>query len=239
MTAVELAIACAAVAIGACAQGSFGFGLGLVAAPVLALTDDEFVPGPLLIVALVLTVLVAVRERADLDWRGVRWAIAGRVPGTVLGTIAVVVLPERGLVILFAVLVLVGVILSAVGWNVAPTSPALFSAGAASGFMGSVTSIGGPPMALVYQRRTGSELRSSLALFFTFGTALSVLLLSIAGEIHADDVGRAAVLAPAMLVGYAVSGYVSGWLDRGRTRTGLLVFSAATSVALLVVELTK
>ena len=238
MTSFEIAVACAVVAFGACAQGSFGFGLGLIAAPVLALIDDELVPGPLLMVALALTILVAFRERAVLDVRAVRWALIGRVPGTVLGTLSVVALPERGLIILFAVLVLAGVALSALGWSIEPTSPALFSAGAASGFMGSVTSIGGPPMALVYQRRSGSELRSSLALFFTFGTALSILLLSIAGEIHLRDVGRAVVLVPPMLVGYAASRYVSRWLDRGRTRAALLAVSAAASVTLLVVELT-
>ena len=238
MTPFEIAVAAVAVAVGACAQGSFGFGLGLVAAPVLALTDDTFVPGPLLIVALLLTILVAVRERAGLDWRSVRWALVGRIPGTLLGTIAVVVLPERGLVVLFAALVLAGVGLSVIGWEITPTSPALFSAGAASGFMGSVTSIGGPPMALVYQRSSGQELRSSLALFFTFGTALSILFLTIAGEIGGDDVGRAALLAPPMLVGFAASHVVSKWLDRGRTRAGLLVFSAAASVILLIVELT-
>ncbi|MEN9505341.1 MAG: hypothetical protein RI958_1267, partial [Actinomycetota bacterium] len=70
MTTLEWAIALVAVFAGACAQGAIGFGLGTVAAPVLAITDDDFIPGPLLLVALVLTCLVAVRERGGLDWRG-------------------------------------------------------------------------------------------------------------------------------------------------------------------------
>lgn len=236
MTPVEWAVAAIAIAVGACAQGTVGFGLGLVAAPVLAITNDEFVPGPLLLVALLLTILVAARERGRLDWRGLRWALVGRVPGTVLGTVAVVVLPERGLIVLFAVLVLAGVTLSAAGWKVEPTSPTLFSAGAASGFMGSITSIGGPPMALVYQHRSGSELRATLSLFFVFGTTLSIVLLAIAGEIHRADIGRAALLAPAMLVGYLASRWLARVLDRGYLRTALLAFSASASVALLVLE---
>ena len=238
MTTAELVVAAVAVAVGACAQGSFGFGLGLVAAPVLALTDDRLVPGPLLMVALVLTGLVALRERGGLDWRGIRWAIVGRIPGSILGAVAVVTLPERGLVIVFAVLVLAGVGLSVAGWDVEPTRTTLFSAGAASGLMGSITSIGGPPMALVYQRRSGPELRSTLALFFLFGSALSIGLLVLAGEIGRNDVGRAAWLLPPMLVGYLASRIVSSHLDRGRTRTAILVFSAVSSVALLVLELT-
>jgi uncharacterized protein len=93
VTGVELAIAIAIVGVASCVQASLGFGLGLLAAPVLALVDDRLVPGPLLIIALVLTLLVALRERGGLDWGGVKWAVAGRVPGSVLGTIAVVASP--------------------------------------------------------------------------------------------------------------------------------------------------
>ncbi|TPW15497.1 MAG: hypothetical protein FD127_751 [Acidimicrobiaceae bacterium] len=139
-------------------------------------------------------------------------------------------------VCLFASLVLGGVVLSAAGWRIEPTSPTMFSAGAASGFMGSVTSIGGPPMALVYQYHTGSELRSTLAVFFVFGSSLSILLLAIAGELHREDLGRAFLLIPAMLVGYVASGALSDALDRKHLRTALLVFSTATSLALLAFE---
>jgi hypothetical protein len=231
------AVALAIVAVGACAQGALGFGLGLVSAPVLALVHDEFVPGPLLMVAFVLTTLVARRERGRLDWRGVKWAVVGRVPGSLLGVAAVVTLPERLLVVVFAALVLTGVVLSAGGWRVEPTPVALFVAGGASGLMGSITSIGGPPMALVYQRRSGPELRATLALFFVFGSVLSIVLLSIAGEIGLRDVGAAAALAPAMLAGYWASRPLGRWLDRGYMRPALLLFSAGASVALLVVEL--
>ncbi len=237
MSAPELLVAALAVAVGACAQGSFGFGLGLVAAPVLALVDSAYVPGPLLMVALVLTVLVTHRERAQLEWHGVRWAILGRLPGNVVGAVAVAALPERHLIVLFAVLILVGVGLSVAGWDVRPTPRALFSAGAASGVMGSITSIGGPPMALVYQRRSGSELRSNLALFFLIGTMLSILALTVAGEITRSDVGRAAVLVPPMLLGFGASRVLARRLDGASTRAAVLGFSAAAALVLLAREL--
>ena len=229
MTTFEWAIALVAVFVGACAQGAIGFGLGMLAAPVLAIMDGDFVPAPLLMVAMVLTILVAIPRAGGLDWFGLRWAIVGRIPGSIAGTIAVVLLPERGLIVLFAVLVLVGVAVSAAGWSVEPTSGTLLSAGAASGLMGSVTSIGGPPMALVYQRRSGPELRATLAAFFVFGSTLSITLLAIAGELHRADIGRAALLMPAMLLGYLASRVLSSVLDRGFVRPVLLGFSAFTA----------
>lgn len=236
MTWWEWCIALSAVFVGACAQGSFGFGLGVTAAPVLALVDDSFVPGAVLLVATVLTMLVAARERS-FDWRSVSWAIAGRVPGSVLGTWAVVVLPKDDLIVLFGVLVLLGVGVSVAGWSIEPRRGALLSAGAVSGFMGSITSIGGPPMALVYQHRTGRELRSSLSLFFLFGSFLSVTLLLVAGELDRGDLRHALALLPAMLLGFAASRWAVRWLDGGRLRPWLLGFSAGTSILLLLTQL--
>ncbi len=237
MNTAEWAVALVVVATGAMAQGALGFGLGLLAAPVLALLDAELVPGPLLIVALVLTVLVARGERGKLDVRGVGWAVAGRVPGSVVGAIAVVTLATDVLVVVFALSVLAGVALSVVGWDVRPTPVTLVTAGAASGVMGSITSIGGPPMALVYQHRSGPELRSTLALFFVFGSALSIVLLTVAGEIDSSDLRRAAAFMPAMLVGFAASRRLGHLLDRGFMRPAILWFSAIASVMVLVVEL--
>lgn len=233
----EWAAAISAVMIGACAQGSIGFGLGVVAAPVLAIVNPDLIPGPLLIVAMVLTTLVMLRERSGIDWRGMKWAIVGRIPGSVLGTALVVVLSERFLIICFSLLVIAGVIMSMAGWKVSPTSSTLFTAGAASGLMGSITSIGGPPMGIVYQRSSGAEMRSTLSGFFVFGSTLSVTLLVVSGEIHTVDLRRALVLVPAMLVGYVSSRWVGRFLDRGYLRMTMLVFSGLTCFAVLLIEL--
>lgn len=230
-------LAIGAVFIGASAQGSFGFGLGLVAAPVLAIADPNFIPGPLLMVAMVLTILVMLREKSGVDWRGMKWAIVGRVPGSLAGTALVVLLSERLLIISFSLLVIVGVILSIAGWKVQPTSRTLFTAGAASGLMGSVTSIGGPPMGIVYQRSSGAEMRATLSGFFVFGSTLSVSLLLIAGELHLADVGRAAVLTPPMLIGYFSSRHIARRLDGGQLRPALLAFSAVMCLVVLLLEL--
>ena len=64
-------------------QGAAGFGLGLIAAPILLLLDPRWVPGPLMAAGIGLTVLVAYRERADIDMMGLRFAFVGRTVGTV------------------------------------------------------------------------------------------------------------------------------------------------------------
>lgn len=231
--ATELLIAIVAVIAGACLQGSLGFGLGLVAAPVLVLIDTRLVPGSLLCMGVPLTLLIAWREREALDFSGLRWAVMGRVPGSMLGSVAVVLLAERWLAGLFAVAVLLAVVLSVLGLSVQPTKRNLFAAGLASGLMGTATSVGGPPVALVYQRQSGPELRASLAAFMVFGASFSLLVLVIVGEFDRTDLGFAGLLVPGVLIGFFVSRWTNDILDRGYTRGAVLIFASASAVSIL------
>jgi uncharacterized membrane protein YfcA len=237
VSVAAIVVATLVVAVGASIQGTLGFGLGLIAAPILALLDPALVPGPLLFSILPLSVLVARRERGSLDLEGVRWAIIGRIPGTVLGVGAIAVLSQSALALMVGVVVLVAVALSVAGWQVTPSARTLATAGAASGFMGTATSIGGPPIAMVYQRQAGPEMRASLAAIFLFGGLLSVGLLVASGEFWTGELRHGLLLVPGVLVGYVGSGRLAGFLDRGYTRTAVLALSAVSAAALIVREL--
>lgn len=234
MSPLEVAVAVLAMAVGALIQGSVGFGLNLVAAPILVLLDPIFVPGPTLAAGLVLTVLVAWRERASMDVRGMRWAIVGRVPGSMLGAFVVLVLPPEELALALAAAVLVGVVVSAGGWHLPLRPPTLFGAGATSGLMATVTSIGGPPMALVYQREGGPRVRGTLSGLFVLGALLSLGLLAAVGRFDVEQVQRSGVLIPGVLIGFAASKRTAPYLDRGYTRPAILLLSSASAVAVLL-----
>ncbi|MFZ8997321.1 MAG: sulfite exporter TauE/SafE family protein [Ilumatobacteraceae bacterium] len=234
LSLAALVVALVAVLVGSCIQGSLGFGLGLVAAPVLVIIDTTLVPSVVLGMGVPLTYLVAWRERAALDLRRVSWAIAGRVPGTVLGSVAVLALSERWLAGLFAVAILLAVAASVVGLGVEPTRRAMFVAGAGSGFMGTATSVGGPPMALLLQHEEGPELRASMAAFMAFGATISLAALVVVGEFDRHALIVTAVLVPAVLVGFGTSRWTNPVLDRGYTRPAVLVFAAASALSILV-----
>lgn len=232
-----MALASVAVAVGACIQGSVGFGLNLIAAPVLIAIDPVFVPGPAAFLSLVLTILVAHREREAIDVRGVGWALVGRVPGTVAGALAVASLNERGLGIVFSLLLLVAAAMSAVGYRLRPTPRTLVGVGLVSGFMGTTTSIGGPPMALVYQEASGPTIRGTLAGFLAFGIVLSLIALALIGRFGARELGASVFLVPALLAGFALSRWTAPVLDRRHMRTAVLATSAASAIAILARQL--
>lgn len=234
MSPTDWAIAMSAVLVGACLQGSLGFGLGLVAAPVLALLDPTLVPTVILGMGVPLTYLVAWRERQALDLRRIGWALVGRVLGTIVGSAAVVYLSTRWLSGAFAFALLLAVAISVVSRAVAPTKPALFNAGFASGLMGTATSVGGPPMALLLQHEKGPNLRASLAAFMAFGSTMSLLALAAVGEFDQHKVNVTFGLAPLVVAGFVLSKWTNQILDRGYTRPFVLVFAACSAISILV-----
>lgn len=233
MSGGGLALAAAAVLVGAVVQGSIGFGLNLIAAPVLALVDPELVPGPAIVIAFVFTALLAARERHDIDLRGVRWAFYGRVPGSLAGAGAVALLSTRALGLAIGATVLVAVAITASGWHVRPTRAVLVGAGALSGLMGTASSIGGPPMAMALHGSTGAAMRGTLSAFFLIGTVLSVALLAAFGEFGVEDLTASAVLLPPLLVGFAASSLVAPHVDGERLRWAVLVLSTVAALSVM------
>jgi uncharacterized membrane protein YfcA len=221
----------AAVAFGASVQGAVGFGMALIAAPLLVLVRPDLVPGPLLMNGMALTLLVARRERDSIDLLGVRWALVGRVPGVALGALALAMVPVEEMSLLVGLSVLVGVALGASRLRIAPGPRVLLGAGFLSGVFGTVASIGGPPLALVYQHEPGPRLRGTLAGYFIVGGLMSLAALVYVGRYGAGELAWTLALLPGTVLGFACSGRFTGWVDAGRTRRAVLGITAAAGVA--------
>lgn len=228
------AFAFAVVAVAAIVQGAAGLGFGVVAAPILAIIDPVMVPGPLLVLALCLSILVAWRERTHIRYAELAAALSGRIPASFLGGLTVGLLPQQHFLLLFALMILAAVGLSLSGWKLATNKRNLFAAGAASGYMGTITSVGAPPMAIVYQRVPGPELRATMAAFFVVGAAISIGALAAFGAFGWTDLVLSVKLIPAMILGFAVSGSMVAIIDRGYARTAILTLCTASAGALLV-----
>jgi hypothetical protein len=237
VTAAALAAASAAVAAGAAVQGSVGFGLALVAAPLVALVDPALVPGPMLVAGLVLPLLTAHRERDRLDVAAVKWALVGRVPGSLAGSVLLAGLSERAASLVVGVVVLAGVAMTASGVRVRTSAANLFGAGLVSGFMGTTSSAGGPPLALLYQHAEGPELRGTLSGYFACAAAISIAVLVGVGRFGTQELAGGLALLPATVVGFLFSGRVVRALDAGYTRVAVLLVAALGGVALLVREI--
>lgn len=233
MTLTGYLVIAVAVILASCLQASIGFGLGMFAAPVVALVDPGLIPGTLIMLALLVTLMVTVTEREHIDLRGSGWALIGRVPGAAAGALLVTSLPERGLALMLAGVVLLGVVLTSLGWAPEPHRSNLVLAGAASGLLGTATSIGGPPMALVWQRMNGAGLRGTMSSFFLIGSMLSLVMLAVTGSVGLHTLLVFALLAPAPVLGYVLSRCVNRFLDARRLRWTAIAVSTLGAVLLV------
>ena len=223
--------------ISALLQGAVGFGLGSIAIPFLIYLDLRYVPGPLLVAALTLHMLVLQRDRSGVDKSGLTMLLSGRVLGTIPAAMLLAYLPLDSMKILIAGVVLAGAVMGLLHSGGHPTPAVLFTAGTASGFMATAAGLGGPPVALVYQRETGVRLRGTLAAYFIVGTVLSLGALAWAGRFGAEEVRLSAVLIPGTVLGYFLSRPAAAYLDSGRTRIAVLVVSALAAVSVIVTVL--
>lgn len=234
MSPVKYLLAFLVVLVGAAIQGAVGFGANLFAAPFLVLINPTLVPGPVVIGTSILNLLVLRRERAPHAWREMSWAIGGQLPGAIAGAAVLSIIASKNLALFFALLILVAVGLSLSGLHVRRTRPSMAVAGLLSGFMGTAVGIGGPPIALLFQKAEGPEIRVALSRFFFVSGLVSIMMLIAFGQFTWEDLGQGLLLVPGTMIGYLASGRLLAHVDRNRVRIAVLALSAASAVAAIV-----
>jgi uncharacterized protein len=223
----------AIVLVASALQGSIGFGAGMVAAPAIGLVEPGLLPALVVMFACLLTVLVTVRERSHLDLSGAGWALVGRLPGSVVGALMVAALPVAALSWVVAVAVFAGAGSAFLGWRPAPTRGALVTAGALSGVMGTSTSIGGAPMAIVWQGQEPARLRGTMSAFFLVGSLVSVGLLAAVGAVTWHAVQVFLWLIPAVAAGFLLSRRLNRRMTAERLRVAGLVLALGGALLLV------
>jgi hypothetical protein len=233
MLTVQFALESAIVAAASALQASTGMGMALFAAPLLALIDPVLVPGPTLCAVMILSAIVAWRERVTLNVRMLAPAFLGLLFGTAIGTGVLALLVGWHLARVFAALILGAVLLSVLGMPVRAGRWTLLLGGTASGILGTMAGVHGPPIALVLQHEPPERLRAMLCAFFTIGCAISLTALASIGVFGVSAVGLSLRLLPGVAIGLAVTPAIAGRIDRRRARIAVLGISALSALALL------
>ncbi|ANJ11134.1 sulfite exporter TauE/SafE family protein [Streptomyces parvulus] len=229
-----LAALAATVVVAAFVQGSSGLGFALVVAPVAGFLAPGLVPVFVLAAMIPLNLYVAWRERASLDLRGAGWITGARLAATPAGLALLWLIPERSLGVFVGGATLLAAVVSLAAPVFTPGRAAYVGAGAVTGLTETATGVGGPPLALVYQHRSPSELRSTVAACFLVGEVASLALLFATGKAEAAQLGWAVAVLPAIALGAWLSHLVHHRLDARRMRLCVLVFALVSGVVLLL-----
>ena len=234
MSDVAWMVAATVVLVGAVVHGSVGFGINLVAGPILVVLDPAFIPGPLTLVAGFMVVLLLVTERSAIDVVAVKWVSVGLIPGTIVGTLALRALSPRGLELVVAFGVLLVVLSTVARPKLERTAVTLTGAGALSGFAATTAALAGPPIAILYQREPPSVLRGTLSSVFVLGTPTTIAALAVFGRFGSHDLFLASMLVPSTLLGFLVSRALSPVLDRHLSRATVLWVSTLGGAVVLI-----
>ncbi len=213
---LELAIALifGAILLGAIVQVGLGMGFGLTVAPLLALIDPALVPAPTLFLGMFTAGWAALINRQSITWSEVAIGSAGRIAGIAISIfIMAYTIGDAGFDLLFGGFVLVAVLLSVGGWHLPFNPLSLSLMGCLSGLMGTITSVGAPPLAVIYQGRDPAKSRATLSAFFSFGCLLSLVGLYAMGLAGARDAVLAIVMLPPMLLGIYLAKHLRAGFD--------------------------
>jgi uncharacterized membrane protein YfcA len=233
MGAAVWAACSVAVMAGVLTQRATGGAFGMVVAPLVALIAPQHMPSGVLLLGLVVTLLSTPRDLRAIAVRELTPAVAGRAAGAFLAAMVVALAPDPGAVaVMVALAVLTGVALSLSGLRVAISTPSLIGAGALSGLTGTLTSVGAPPMQMLYQHAAPGHARATLNAFFLIGIALSLGALAAKGQIGHTDFGFALSMAPAAVIGFVLSKPAIRALDGRSLRP--LILGLATFASLMI-----
>ena len=222
------------VTFGSFVQGTAGFGLALLVGPMLVMIDPVFLPGPVVLIVGLLTVLMAFRESKSVNRQNVKKTVLGYVLGTVGALVLLSSLPRRETALLLGGLILTAVGISVAGVRVKPTRRVLFSAGIMGGFMGTISGVGLPPVAIALQNESGPGLRGTLAYVGILYISMAVVGLVAVGQLGIRELYLGLCLSPGVVAGYLLAGKATRFVDRGLLRPAVFLISGISAVALIV-----
>jgi uncharacterized membrane protein YfcA len=226
-----------AILAGAFIQGTGGLGFAMFAAPVAVLLKPELVPGPMLLLGGAVSLLAATREPSAIDYRGAAFALAGRVPGSIVAGLIIGLAPRKAFAVAFALLILLAVALSIAVPRLRATPVTLCIAGFGSGLMGTITSVGAPPMGLVMQNELPARVRATIGAFLTVGAVVSIAVLAWAGRFGMREAALGALLLLPMALGFRLSTSMVKHVNVRAVRQIVLAVSAVSALILLAQNL--
>jgi len=200
-----LLIAMLLIFIGAFIQTTTGFGLAVVVCPLLILFAPEYIPGPIIVVGLFLASINVSKYRENVSLSGLKLTVIGLLPGTAVGALLLFSIDVTELSLFLGVIVLLAVAASLLPYKIELTPNRLMLAGFLSGFLGTSSGIGGPPMALLLQHQKMHLIRANLAAFFVVSSILALLIQIPIGYMSLQHLYLALPLIPASYLGYRIA----------------------------------
>lgn len=221
--------------LGTILQRLSGQGFGMVAAPTVALMAPEFLPASLLMIGMGVGLSSSVFDLEVIEKRDIVPGFIGRALGAVIAAwIAVRITSPELLGGIVAIIVYIAIALSILGLTAKIQPVSLMIAGLSAGIMGTLTAVGAPPMAILYQNTEARRSAATQNLFFCFGMVVSVSALAWSGLVGLHHFMFAAMIAPAAALGLLAARPLAGRIAKSAVRPISLGLAGCAATILLL-----
>ena len=201
--------------LAAVVNGALGYGFSSITVPLALLFLENRVLNPALVlieVALNAYVLYVNRRAATLVWRRVLPIIIGLAPGIIAGTVIVARVDPGWLRFWTFVVLLPLILLQAAGYRRPLTSERVvgFVFGTAVGVLYAVTTISGPPLAVMLSNQgfVLQEFRAALGLIRIAESSLTGVSYAMASLVTPESVRLAVSIVPSIIVGVPIGAWI-------------------------------
>lgn len=237
--------------VAAFVNGALGYGFSSLTVPVGLLFFSSRVLNPALVlieVVINLYVLVINRAAIRLVWKRVMPIVIGLLPGVALGSYLLASIHPDGLKLATYCLLLPLILLQAAGIRRPIRAEKLVGVpfGAGLGFLYSVTTISGPPLALLFNNQglVKHEFRAGLAIIRVAESCLTAFAYYQLGLFTAQAFAVGSWIVPSVLIGIPLGAYAIRHLDAETFRRVCMSFDVwivgfGLSRALLTLKLAQ
>lgn len=225
------------VTLASTAQALTGFGFALVGVPLLAfVVEPSTAIVVITVVSLGLSGVAMVRERAHVEWRVATLTSATGLLGLPLGLLVLSVVPERGLSIAIAVVVLVFTALLALRVRFPSGRVAVSLGGFASGVLLTSTGMNGPPLVATMRALDlpPRDFRGTLQAVFTVQGAIAVAGFAATGQVSRTSLLLVLAAVPGLVAGWWIGDLLFRRVDRALFERLVLLMLAASGILTLL-----
>ena len=189
------------VFIGAITQSAIGIGFGIPGCVIL-LFDASLIPTSIVLMGTFVAFSNAFLSFKQIIKKDLIYSLTGRIVGTLIAApIIMITVGTKYFMFVFGFMLLFIVPLSFFKWNIQASIKNVSIAGLFSGFLGTLTGVGGPPMGIVYQNSNSSRVVPTLNMFFGFGALFSVIVLWNIGLLNMIIAIKCLLLSPSVAIG--------------------------------------
>ncbi len=188
-------------------RSAVGFGMGLVAMPLLGLVLELRTATPMLAISgMAMSIMIIGQDWRHVEWKSLRYLFAGGVFGIPIGILLLRGLPPEPIKMLLGVTVILFAVHGLFGRDRLPLRSTPLTAGVlgfASGALSSGFNVGGPPLVAYFTLQTWDPpvFRATLQGYFFIAGAVSLVGHGVAGLWTVDVALLAGATLPAMVLG--------------------------------------